>query len=235
MARTAATSSNIIFTPSSILDDFLGSDYTYQGLAQATLANILPIYPLPSLQSLAQLQRFSSDRNKRAGDESPLEDECAFSLVMFKKFNSNLLPGLSVHAFPEFFTDLLVYQSSEEHDAFNVSTMSLLDNSNYMVVAVTAPMFSSQDPTKLTYYIIAAALYMYNNKLGNCVALLGTTDIGDPSICTLSERFFVDQSNSGLLQSNPSSFRGLGLASFLLSTIQVLGQLRCKPPRVLTS
>jgi hypothetical protein len=193
MARTAATRSNIIFAPSSILDNFLGSGYTSQGLAQATLANPLPIHPLPSLQSLAQLQRFSSDRNKRAGDKSPNEDESAFSVVMFKKFNSNLPPGLSVHAFAEFFTDLFVYQSSEEHDAFNVSTMSLLDNSNYTVVAVTAPMFSSQDPTKLTHYIIAAALYMYDNKHGNYVALLGTTDTGDPSVSTLSERFFVDQ------------------------------------------
>jgi hypothetical protein len=160
MARIAATRGNIIFASSSILDDFLGSGYTSQDLAQATLANLLSIYPLPSLQSLGQIQRLSSDRNKRAGDESPLKDESSFSVVMFKKFNSNLPPGLSVHAFAEFFTDLFVYQISEEHDAFNVSTMSLLDNSNYTVVTVTAPMFSLQDSAKLTHYIIAAALYM---------------------------------------------------------------------------
>jgi hypothetical protein len=222
MARTAATRSNIIFAPSSILEDFLGTAYTSQGLAQATLANLLSIYPLSSLQSVAQLHRFSSDRTKRAGDESPLEDESAFSVVMFKKFNSNLPLGFSVHAFAEFFTDLFVYQSSKEHDPFNVSTTTLLDNSNYTVVAGTAPMFSSQDPTKRTHYIIAAALYMYDNKHGNYVALLGTTDTGDPSVCTLSEQFFVNQSNSDCLLSNPSSFRGFGLASFLLSTIQVL-------------
>jgi hypothetical protein len=202
MARTATTRSYIIFAPSSILDNFLGTDYTSQGLAQATLANLLPIYPLPSLQSLAQLQTFSSDRNKPAGNESPLEDESAIFVVMFKKFNSNLPPGLSVHAFAEFFTDLFVYQFSKEHDAFNISTTTLLDNSTYTVVAVTLPMFSSQDPAKVTHYIIAAALYMYDNKHGNYVALLGTTDNGDPSVCTLSERFFVDQSNSGVLLSN---------------------------------
>jgi hypothetical protein len=178
---------------------------------------------------LAQLQRFSSNCNKRAGGESLLDEEPAFFVVMFKKFNSNLPPGLSIHAFAEFITDLFVYQSPEEHDAFNVSTTSLLNNSNYTVVVVIAPMFSSQDPTTLTHYIIAAALYMYDNKHGNYVAPLRTMDTGNPSVCTLSERFYVDQSNSGLLQWNPSSFRGFGLASFLLSTIQVLGQLRYKP------
>jgi hypothetical protein len=85
-------------------------------------------------------------------------------------------------------------------------------------------MFSSQDPTQLTHLIIAAALYMYDNTHGNYVALLGTTNTGDPTLCTLSDRFFVDRSNSGVLSLNPSTFQGLGLASFLLSTIQVLGQ-----------
>jgi hypothetical protein len=109
MVRTAATRSNLVFSPSSVPENFLGPDYTSAGLAEATLANLLPIYPLPSLHSLAQLQRFSSDRNKGAGNESPPKDEPACSVVMFKKFNANLPPGLTVHAFTEFFTTLFEY------------------------------------------------------------------------------------------------------------------------------
>jgi hypothetical protein len=176
-----------------------------------SLDQVIPLkvwHKLPwkiSCPSLAQLQRFLSDPNKRAGHESPPQDERALSVVMSKKFNSNLPSGLSVHAFAEFFTELFEYQSSEEHDASNISMTTLLDNSNYTVVAVTAPcMFSSQDLKQLTHCIIVAALYMYDNKHGNYVALLGTTDTGDTSLCTLSKQFSVDQSNSGVLLSNPS-------------------------------
>ena len=230
MARTATTRS-IVFSPCSKIADFLGPGYTSQGVAQAPLANLLPIYPSPSLQVLAQLQRNSSSRNQRAGDKASLPDELAISVVMFKKFSPHVPAGLDVQAVARFFTQLFTFPTSAEKDAFFHSTTALLKNPHYVVMAITVPTFLSDEPSQLTHFIIAAALYVYDNKHGSYISLIGTTDVGDTSVCTLSDKFFIDPSNSGVLLPPNSSFRGHGLATFLLSTIQVLGHLSYKTPK----
>jgi hypothetical protein len=77
------------------------------------------------------------------------------------------------------------------------------------------------------HFIIGTALYMFDKKHGSFVNLVRVTHVGDPSVCTLSNKFFIDTSDSGVLLLN-SSFRGHDLASFLLSSIQVLGHLTNK-------
>jgi hypothetical protein len=228
MVRTAQ-SSTLHFHPCSRLIDFF-SGYISQGLAQATLANLLPMYPSSSVSDLAQLQRYSSDRNVRAGDTAAGPDEPAIYVVMFKKFTSILPMGLTPDSFAQFFTDLFTYQTTEERDASFASTKALLENPHYIVLAITVPTFSSKDTTQLSHFIVAAALYMYDHKHGSFVTLIGVTDVGDPSICSLSDIYFIDKKNSGVLSSN-SSFRGRGLASFLLSTIQVNSLLHYRPPK----
>jgi hypothetical protein len=220
---------SIRFDPCSRISDFLGTGYTSHGLAQATLADLLPIYPLNSLHVLAQLQRYSSDRDKRAGDKPELDVDAAFVVVMFKNFTPEFPSGLTVDAFAKFFTDLFTYQTSEERDASYTSTQALLNHPLYTVLAITVPTFVSNDSSQLMHVIIGAALYMFDRKHGSFVNLVGVTDAGDPSVCTLSNKFFVDSSDSGVLLQT-SSFRGHGLASFLLSSIQVLGHLTYKAP-----
>jgi hypothetical protein len=72
------------------------------------------------------------------------------------------------------------------------------------VLAITVPIFSSDDPSQLTHFIVGVALYIYDNKHGSYITLLGVTDIGDPSTCTLSTRNFIDKKKSGVLLTNPS-------------------------------
>ncbi len=134
------------------------------GLAQATLANLLPIYPLESLRVLAQLQWFSSVLNKRAGDNPKLDVPAAFIVVMLKKLTPELPLGLTVDAFANFFTDLFTYQNIEEHDASFASTQALLNNPLYTVLAITVPTFVSDDSRQLMHFIIGAALYMFDKK-----------------------------------------------------------------------
>jgi hypothetical protein len=154
----------MIFHPCSRITDFLGTSYTYHGLAQATLANLLPIYPLESICVLAQLQRYSSDHKKRAGDNPELDVPAAFVVVMFKKITPELPLGLTVNAVAKFFTDLFTYQNTKERDASFASTQALLNNPLYTVLAITVPTFVSDDSRQLMHFIIGAALYMFDKK-----------------------------------------------------------------------
>jgi hypothetical protein len=148
---------------------------------------------------LAQLQRFSSGRNKRAGDNPKLDVTPAFVVVMFKKFSPDIPPGLTVDAFAKFFTDLFTYQTTEERDSSYTSTQALLNNSLYTVLAIKT--------SQLMHFIVGAALYMFYKKHGNFVNMIGVTAVGDPSVCTLSYKFFIDSSDSGVLSHN-SGFCG---------------------------
>jgi hypothetical protein len=127
MARTVSTR-HIHFHPCSRIADFFGFGYTSHGLGQATLADLLPIYPLDSLHVLAQLERFSSGRNKPAGDNPELDGPAAFVVIMFRKFTPELPPGRTVNAFAKFFTNLFTYQTTKECDASFTSALALLNN-----------------------------------------------------------------------------------------------------------
>jgi hypothetical protein len=98
------------------------------------------------------------------------------------------------------------------------------------VLAITVPTFVSDNTSQLMHFIVGAALYMFDKKHGNFVNMIGVTAVGDPSVCTLSDKFFIDSSDSGVLSQN-SGFRGHSLASFLFSAIQVLGHMKNKAPK----
>jgi hypothetical protein len=142
MARNASSRS-IVFAPSSVIADFLGTGYASHGVGQTSLSNLVPIYPSSSLLALSSLRRLSSDRNRRAGDKGPRSDESAFSVIMFKRFTTILPPGLTVDTFAKFFTELFTFQTLEEEQDFNTYTKALLKNKHYIVMAITAPTFLS--------------------------------------------------------------------------------------------
>lgn len=75
---------------------------------------------------------------------------------------------------------------------------------------------------------------MYDNKWGSYVNCLGVRDRGTSDLCTLSDCFFAKSLTSTLL-SNTASFRGLGIGTFLVWCLQVLGSLGYKPPIVAMS
>jgi hypothetical protein len=235
MARTAVQRS-ITFDPSSRLTDFLGVGYSTTGVAVAPLTSLSPIYPSRTILQLSLLKRKVSARTQRAGDPDVAIDELAFMVVMFKKVNNkNLPPGLTVEAFPSFFTDLFTYQASEEKHAFKTNIASLLVNPNYHILAITVPVFDVQDPSKLlTHFIVGAALFMFDNKCGSYINCLGVVDKGTSGVCMLNRSYFVEPSTSNLL-SDTASFRALGIGTFLLSCLQVLGSLAYKSPNVARS
>ena len=152
MASRNVSSRSIVFEPCSIIADFLESGYASLGVGQTSLSNLLPIYSSPSLLALSCLRRLYSDRNRRAGDKGPGNDESAFSVIMFKKFTPNLPPGLTVDAFVKFFTALFKFPTLEEEQESNTSTKALLNNKHYIVMAITAPIVLSEAPEQLTHY-----------------------------------------------------------------------------------
>jgi hypothetical protein len=235
MARTAVQRS-ITFDPSSRLTDFLGVGYSTTGVAVAPLTSLSPIYPSCTILQLSLLKQKVSARTQRAGDPDVDIGELALVVVMFKKINNkNLPPGLTVVAFSSFFTDFFTYQTSEEKHAFKTNIASLLVNPNYHVLAITVPLFDVQDPSKLlTHFIVGAALFMYDNKRGSYINCLGVVDKGTSGVCMLNGSYFVEPSTSNLL-SDTASFRALGIGTFLLSCLQVLGSLAYKSPIVARS
>ncbi len=235
MARTAVQRS-ITFDPSSRLTDFLGVGYSTTGVAVAPLTSLSPIYPSRTILQLSLLKRKVSARTQRAGDPDVAVDELACMVVMFKKIkNKNVPPGLTVETLSSFFTDLFTYQTSEEKQSFKTKTAALLVNPNYHVLAITVPVFDVQDPSKLlTHFIVGAALFMFDNKRGSFISCLGVVDKGSPGVCMLNGSYFVEPSTSNLL-SDTASFRNLGIGTFLLSCLQVLGSLAYTSPIVARS
>jgi hypothetical protein len=134
------------------------------------------------------------------------------------------------------FFSLFTYQTSEERHAFKTNNASLLVNPNYYhVLAITVPVFDVQDPSKLpTHFIVGTALFMFDNKRGSYINCLGVVDKGTPGVCMLNKSFFVEPSTSNLL-SDTARFRALGIGTFLLSCLQVLGSLGYKSPIVARS
>jgi hypothetical protein len=234
MARTAVQRW-ITFDPSSQLTDFLGVGYSTKGIALAPLNSISPIYPSRTILQLALLKRKVSARTQRAGDPDVETGELAFMVVMFKKINNkNLFSGLTVEAFYSFFTDLFTYQTSEERQAFKTNNASLLLNPNYHLLAITVPVFDVQDTSKLlTHFIVGAALFIFDNKRGSYINCLGVVDKGTPGVCMLNGSYFVESSTSNQLL-DTARFRALGIGTFLLSCLQVLGSLGYKSPIIAT-
>ncbi len=231
MARTAISRS-IIFDPASRIVDFLGTGYSSKGFAQASLSSLSPIYPSPTLLWLSNLQRKSSPRSERAGDKKADLDEFAISVVMFKRINHNLPPGLSADSISGFFISLFQLRSPDEKAANRSHIINLIANPHYSVLAVTVPMFSGvDDPNTLFHYIVAAVLFTHDNKNGSFVSLMGCCEEGDRDRFSLTPKFYVDPSHSNRL-SDTATFSGQGLSTFLLSTLQVLGSLGFKAPHV---
>ena len=225
---------SITFDPASRINDFLGSGYSSKGVAEASLSSLSPMYPSASILWLSNLQRNSSPRTERAGDIKVDADETAFSVVMFNRINHNLPSGLSAESISDFFTALFTFPSPEDADAHRNHIMTLIGNPHYSVLAITAPMFSVEDPNTLFHHIVAAVLYTKSNTNGTFIAFLGCCEKGDPKHFSLTPQFYVDPANKDVL-SDTATFRSKGLATFLLSTLQVLGSLGFKAPNVISS
>ena len=112
--------------------------------------------------------------------------------------------------------------------------MTLIRNPHNSVLANTAPMFSVEDPNTPFHHIVAAVLYTKSNTHCTFIAFLGCCEKGDPKHFSLTPQFYVDPANKDVLSEN-ATFRSKNLATFLLSTLQVLGSLGFKAPNVISS
>ena len=85
----------------------------------------------------------------------------------------------------------------------------------------------------MIHAIVGAALYMHDNKNGSFIFTLGVLDRGDPQVCSLTEKHFSEHpgaSSSEPFLSPNARFRQKGLATYMLSLIQVLGSIRYSAP-----
>jgi hypothetical protein len=71
-----------------------------KGVALASLKNLSPIYPSPSILQLSELKRKLSAQTQRAGNPDDVNsDELAFLVVMIKKINNKKLsPGRTLES-----------------------------------------------------------------------------------------------------------------------------------------
>jgi hypothetical protein len=150
---------------------------------------------------------------------------------MFKRINHNLPDGISAESLSAFLGSLFSFANAEEKALKHTLIADLIANPYYSILAITVPTFSADDPKTISDYIVGAALFTHDNKNGTFVSTIGIADKGDPPVCSLSSKFFVGPSHAKRL-SPTLSFRGKDLATFLLSTLQVLGNLGFKAPRV---
>ncbi len=232
MDKMEVTTRAINFTPASLLTEFVGTDYSTTGVAKSSLLSLSTIYPSPSILKLANLQRHTTERAVRGRDKAavPNDETPVLSVVMFKKITNASLPsGLTRATFLEFFTEQFTFETNHLREQFQKSVGHQLENPLYQILAITAPLYKPNEDDPY-HHIIAATLYMFDNKVGSYISLIGVSDKGYPDWCTLTEDYFFDPSQSDLL-SPTATFRGHGLAVFLLSTLQVLGILGYKAPR----
>ena len=224
----------MVFAPATRLTDFIGIGYRSNGVAQSSLSSLLPIYPSVSLVDLAALSRNQSLRAERAaeraGDPVDLDESPCFQVFFFKKFNQNLPAGYTVEAFATFFTNLFSFISDERKTTHYDLVVKLLTSPHYYILAISVSLVDP-DTKQLHHYIIAAAMYMYDNTNGSFIHSIGVTETGYFDKCQLTEQFFIDPSEKTIL-SDTASFRGKSLCTFMLSLIQVLGFLGYTSPLI---
>ena len=172
-----------------------------------------------------------SQRSSRAGSQSgddEDEPELAFQVVVFKKITNERVPfGLDVDTITKFFTGLFTFSNQERRDEFEKTTKNLIGNPKHHFLAITALVFDA-DVQDIVHTIIAASLYTHDQSNGSFIFNLGVLDRGDPKVCLLSKAFFIeplrqaDDTGNAIL-SDTATFRNKGLATFMLSLIQVLG------------
>jgi hypothetical protein len=195
------------------------------------------------------LQTNISKRSQRAGARSPIasdtsntvsvdshslqDSEHAFQVVVFKKLTNQLVPkGIDSESLVNFFSSQVTFGNAKERNEFEAATKYQIATPNYHVLCITALVY---DPVQkiMIHAIVGAALYMHDNKNGSFIFTLGVLDRGDPQVCSLTDKHFSEHpgaSSSEPFLSPNARFRQKGLATYMLSLIQVLGSIRYSAP-----
>jgi hypothetical protein len=230
-------SRGILMEPASNIFDFILRGYATTGFGIGTLLSLSTIYPTPSLLRLANLHTKVSDRSQRADARaSPRpsvdsDNPLALHVVLFKKLaNQNIPSELGSDAFLKFFTAQFSFgNSTKALEEFQQTTSRLIAHPSYHILAITALVYSP-DTNRMIHAIIGAALYMHDQNNGTFVFTIGVHDRGDPNLCSLNDNFFTDPAVANDAATAPilfpdAGFRQKGLATFMLSLIQVCGYM----------
>jgi hypothetical protein len=230
-----SNSRNLVVHPASVLIDFLGAGYASKGVGVASLKSLVSIYDTPSLLRLGNLQPNLSHRAERAGAPQPTATtETAFQVVFFKKLGRNVPTGITSKSLLAFFVAQFSYGTPRIKRDFIETTQYLVDNNTYHKLAITALVFDPNE-NSMVHYIVGAAVFMHD-KNGSFIFTIGVHDKGDPRVCSLSPQFFKEPIGPSTpvtpFLSASACFRQKGLATFMLSLIQILGHTGYKPPVV---
>lgn len=164
-----------------------------------------------------------------------LQSTHAFQVVVFKKLNNPKLPtGIDSESLVKFFVSLFDFKDAKVKREFEVATKNHLSLPTYHTLCITALVYDAST-NLMVHSIVGAALYMYDHKNGSFIFTLGVLDRGDPAVCSLSTDHFSEHPGASTTEpflSPSASFRQKGIATFMLSMIQVLGHLGYQPPKV---
>lgn len=103
MVVRTTVSRSTTFNPATRITDFLGSGYTTKCVTQASLNDLLSIYPSLSLFCLVNAKN-NLTQIQQAGYKKGVPWKITFLVFMFKKINNNLPQGLTTDSFAEFFS-----------------------------------------------------------------------------------------------------------------------------------
>jgi hypothetical protein len=230
MARTSS-SRFLTITPYSTITDFL-VQYTSTGVALASLYNLAGIFRSSSIEYLGNLTPNISERAERAAVDSDYPDH-AFQVVFFKNVKRLIPPGITSNSIVNFITRQFIFEDFASRDEFSANMTKLIAFPSYNVILITVLAFDT-DTKAMTHHIVGATVYMHD-KHGSFIFMLCTEDQGNPNVCNLSEKYFfdpgLDEGDEPFL-SPTTSFRHNGLATFMLSLVQVLAKIGYKLPPV---
>jgi hypothetical protein len=126
----------------------------------------------------------------------------AFHVAIFKKINHIKVPNsINSESLANFFTVQLIFASQAVKLEFERTTKLLISNPSFLILAITAMVYQP-DKNVMIHSIIGAALYMHE-KSGSLIFCIGVHNRGDPQVCSLSDKCFVEHEGARIEYDQP--------------------------------
>jgi hypothetical protein len=213
MAANAPIRSVVL--PYSVTTQLL-SGFTSRGFAQASLKDLVPVYPCTSIQRLSDLKPNVSPRAVRGAGAYTIPYH-TLEVILFKKLNPKTPAGISSDTLVNFFNNQFNHRNETNEKEFREVTQKMIANPSYKVLVITALVFDIGSK-KFEHVIVCACLYMHD-KHGSFVFIIGVEDHIDSH-----EQFVDPNENLAPILGTNGSCRHLGLGTFMLSLLQVLAR-----------
>jgi hypothetical protein len=195
------------------------TDYGTKGYAVANLDDLIyPVYPSDRMRLLGQLVRLRRATTKVVRSTQALPKALSTSdllqVVLFKKPNEPLLPGLHASSIATFLNSFFRYEDNKKREENLQLIKDLVNNALSMVISLT-----SQEPDG-RHILIGCIIFHPDTKLGSFVSYLGVLSPGTDLSIKLNKDTFKMPDNL-----TTTDWGGLDIAKFLLSMVQMVGTM----------